>query len=223
MNLRSADVLRRIRPDPTVDVSESVEAAHRRQATVDRRRRQSLLLHPTAVQLDVRTRRREYDELVVRRPLEEPAQVVAIGIQGAAAVAGQERDSGELRVIDDEVVCRQLDCRRRGLDGGHGCCPPLHGRTSQLRSRSAGDQAQCLPNGLELGRYSPCSNRQNGWRAGSSMTPTRAWSRSTGWCGAAAPPHRRTRSAAASRSSTRISKCIVFACCPSCSGHVGGS
>ncbi len=102
LHLGPPHVLRGVRPDPAVDVSEAVEPAHRRQAPVDRRRRQSPLLHPTAVKLDVRTGRGEYDDLGVRRPLEESAEIVTVGIQGAAAVASQEGNGGELRVIDDE-------------------------------------------------------------------------------------------------------------------------
>jgi hypothetical protein len=47
---------------------------------------------------------------------------MAVRVQSSAAVASQERDGSELRVIDDEVVCWQLDCRRRhqGLERGHG-------------------------------------------------------------------------------------------------------
>ncbi len=33
---------------------------------------------------------------MIGRPLEEPAQIMAVGIQGPAAAAGQERDSGKL-------------------------------------------------------------------------------------------------------------------------------
>ena len=72
LHLGTPHVLRGVRPDPAVDVSEAVEPAHRRQASVDRRCRQPSLLHPTAVQLDVRARRREHGEVGVRRPLEEP-------------------------------------------------------------------------------------------------------------------------------------------------------
>lgn len=117
VHLRSADVLRRVRWDGPVDVGEAVEAAHRRQASVDRRGRQAPFFHPDAVQLDVRTRGRQNGELIVGRPLEETAQVVAVGVQRAAAVASEERKRGELRVIDDELVM---------------AVPPLHGRTSQL-------------------------------------------------------------------------------------------
>ena len=76
MELRSAHVLGRVRGDATVDVGEAVEPAHCRQAPVDRPRRQCPLLHPAAIQLDVWTRCRQYDELGIRRPLKEPAEVV---------------------------------------------------------------------------------------------------------------------------------------------------
>jgi len=69
----------------------------------------------------VRTRRGEDDELGVRRPLEEPPEIVTVGIQGAAGVARQEGNGGELRFIDDEAAVGRLDGRRRGLDDCHGC------------------------------------------------------------------------------------------------------
>jgi hypothetical protein len=121
VHLGSADVLRWVRGDAPVDVGEAVEAADRRQPPVDRRCRQAPLLHTASKQLDVWTRGRQDTELHVGRPLEEPAQVVAIRVQRAPAVASQERNSGELRVIDDKVVARRLDCRRCRVDRGHGC------------------------------------------------------------------------------------------------------
>ena len=72
VDLRPADVLGRVRGDATVDVGEAVEAAHRRQPTVDRRRRQVPLLHPAPVQLDMRTRRRQHDEPVVDAHWKKP-------------------------------------------------------------------------------------------------------------------------------------------------------
>lgn len=109
MNLGSPDVLGRVRGDATVDVGEPVEPTYRRQAPVDRCRRQAPLLHPGAVELDVRPRRGEHAEPAVGRPLEEPAQVVAVGVECASAVAGQESDRGELRLIDDQLLLGQLD------------------------------------------------------------------------------------------------------------------
>jgi hypothetical protein len=123
VHLRSADILRRVRGDAPVNVSEAVEAAHRRQPPVDRRCRQALLLHPASEQLDVWARGRQHSELHVGRPLEEPAQVVPVRVQRVAAVASQETNGGELRIIDDEIVARRLDCRRCRVDRGHGCSP----------------------------------------------------------------------------------------------------
>jgi hypothetical protein len=81
VDLGSAHVLGRVRGDAAIDVSEPVEAAHRRQPPVDRRCGKTSRLHPTAVQLDVRARRSQHGELVVGTPLEEAAQVVAVGVQ----------------------------------------------------------------------------------------------------------------------------------------------
>jgi hypothetical protein len=58
--------------------------------------------------------------VVVGCPLEEATQIVAVRVQRAAAVASQERKSGELHIVDDEVVPRHLDGRRCHLDAGHG-------------------------------------------------------------------------------------------------------
>jgi hypothetical protein len=119
VHVRPTDVLRGVRGDSSIDVGEAIEAAHRRQPTVDRRRRQSSVFHPASVQLDVGPGRREDGE-VVGGPLEEATKIVAVRVPRAAAVASQECNSGELRIVDDEVFPRQLDGRRR-LDRGHGC------------------------------------------------------------------------------------------------------
>jgi hypothetical protein len=60
VHLRAPHVLRRVRGDATVDVSEPVEAAHGREATVNGRRSESAIFHPAAIELDVRTRRVEH-------------------------------------------------------------------------------------------------------------------------------------------------------------------
>jgi hypothetical protein len=51
MDLGTAHVLGRVRGDAAIDVSEPVEAAHRRQSPVDRRCGKTSRLHPTAVPL----------------------------------------------------------------------------------------------------------------------------------------------------------------------------
>jgi len=100
---------------------EAIEAAHRGQSTVDRRSRQSSVFHPASEQLDVGPGRREDSEVVLGCPLEEATEIVAVRVQRAAAVASQECNSGQLRVVDDEVVPRHLDGRRCRLDRVHGC------------------------------------------------------------------------------------------------------
>ena len=71
MDLRAADILGWVRGDAAVDVSEPVEAAHRRKPSVDRRRSESSLLHRASPQLDVRAGRGEHGNLVVSGPLKE--------------------------------------------------------------------------------------------------------------------------------------------------------
>jgi hypothetical protein len=121
VHLRPSDVLRGVRRDSSIDVGEPVEAAHGRQPTVDRRRRQSSVFHPASVRLDVGPGRAKDGETVVGCPLEEATEIVAVRVQRAAAVASQECNSCELRIVDDEVVPRHLDGRRCRLDRGHGC------------------------------------------------------------------------------------------------------
>jgi len=59
----------------------------------------------------VGTSRRQHENVVVGRPLEQAAQVVAVRIQRPSAIARQERQGGELGVIDDEPI------RRAGSSG----------------------------------------------------------------------------------------------------------
>ena len=93
MHLRSADVLRRVRSDATVDVREAIEPAHCRESTVDRGGRKPPLIHRGAVELDVRPCRVEDKQLVLGRPLEEGAQVVPVRVQRSPAIAREKRGS----------------------------------------------------------------------------------------------------------------------------------
>jgi hypothetical protein len=68
----------------------------------------------------VRTRGRQDGELHVGSPLEEAAKVMTVGVESPPAIAGKERQSSELSVIDDEVVLLGLDGHAAGLDGCHG-------------------------------------------------------------------------------------------------------
>jgi DNA-binding transcriptional ArsR family regulator len=52
--------------------------------------------------------RGEDGEVVVRGPLEEATEIVAVGVERAAVVAGQERNSGELRVIERDGLDRPI-------------------------------------------------------------------------------------------------------------------
>ena len=98
VHLRAADVLGRVGTDAAVDVGEPVEAAHGREASIDRGRRQSALLHPGPEHLDVRTRRAQHFDVVVGRPLEEAAQILPVRLQGPSAVASQEQDCNCVRL-----------------------------------------------------------------------------------------------------------------------------
>ncbi|HEY5698934.1 MAG TPA: hypothetical protein VIT01_15625 [Acidimicrobiales bacterium] len=109
VNLRASDVLGRVRADAAVDVREAVEAADRRQPSVDRRSGEITLFQPGAEQCDVRARRPQHADVVVRGPLEEPTQVIAVRVEGPPAVAGEERPCGELRLIAPELILGVLD------------------------------------------------------------------------------------------------------------------
>jgi hypothetical protein len=120
VDLGAADVLGRVRTDPAVDVGEPVEAAHRREPPVNRRRGEPPSLHGASPQLDVRAGRREHGDVVVGGPLEEAAQVLAVGLKGTAAVARQERRRSELRLVEPSIGERRLQRRAgRETDGAH--------------------------------------------------------------------------------------------------------
>ena len=99
LHLGSTDVLGRVRRDPSVNVSEPIEAAHRREPPVDRRRRQLPFLHRGAVQLNVRPRCLENLQPVITRPLKEHAQVMPVGLQRSAAITSEESHCRHLRLI----------------------------------------------------------------------------------------------------------------------------
>ena len=82
---------------------------------------------------------------VVDSPLEEAAQVVAVGVQRAPAVARQKGDGCQLGFIDDGVGLLQLERRRSRLDGGHGSASSSMGRVSEPARRSAGVQGYVAP------------------------------------------------------------------------------
>jgi hypothetical protein len=100
LDLGATNVLGWVRRDPSVDVSEAIEATHRRQPTIDRGRGETALLHRGAVQLDVRPSRVEDEQLVVGRPLEEGTQVVPIRLQRSPAIAGQKRRNCQFRLVN---------------------------------------------------------------------------------------------------------------------------
>ena len=96
VDLGPAGVLRWVRWDPAVDVGEAIEPADGRQPPIDGRGGQAPLLHGAPPQLDVGPLGLEHVETDVGAPLEEGAQVVAVGLEGSTAVAGQVRSRGHL-------------------------------------------------------------------------------------------------------------------------------
>jgi hypothetical protein len=104
VDLGAAHLLGRVRADPAVDVGKPVEAAHRREAPVDRRRRKPSFFHRASPQLDVRAGSGEHWDVVVGGRLEEAAQVVPVRLEGAAAVARQERRRSELGLVKPGIV-----------------------------------------------------------------------------------------------------------------------
>jgi len=58
------------------------------------------LFEGLSVELDVRAGCAEHRQPGIGCPLEVGAQIVAVGVQGAAVVAGQERGCGQLGIIE---------------------------------------------------------------------------------------------------------------------------
>jgi hypothetical protein len=105
-------------------VSEPVEAAHRRETPVNRGGSQPALLERAAVKLDVRTGSLQHGKADVDCPLEEAAKILTVGVERAATVASEERNSGQLRLVDETVRLGTLDHRgcRVDADNGHSSC-----------------------------------------------------------------------------------------------------
>ena len=64
--------------------------------------RQAAFLHRGPVQLQVGSGGLQHGKVVIGGPLEQVAQVVAVGLEGPAAVAGQERHRGQLVFVESE-------------------------------------------------------------------------------------------------------------------------
>jgi hypothetical protein len=118
-NLGPSDVLGRVRGDAAVDVGEAVEPAHRGQPPVDRGSGQTSGLHRAAVELDVGPNRLQDLQAGVGRPLEEHPQIMSIRVECSAAVAGEERRRGKLRLVERRVLLRTLHHRRLGFKCRH--------------------------------------------------------------------------------------------------------
>lgn len=98
-----------------VDVGEPIEPADGGEPPVDGGRGQSPLFEPAPVGLDVWTGGAQDVESGVAGPLEEVAEVVPVGIEGAPAVAGEERCGSDVRLID-ELGCEPGDRGGPGHD-----------------------------------------------------------------------------------------------------------
>ena len=120
VDLWAADVLGRVRPDPSVDVRESVEPADRREPPVNRRGCQAAIVHPGTKQLNVRASRVQHRYRLVDRPLKEAPQVVSGRVESPTAVAGQERRRSKLSIIDQERGLWPLEPGTCSRERGHG-------------------------------------------------------------------------------------------------------
>jgi hypothetical protein len=140
-----AHVLSRVGADSAVDVGEAVVAAHRRQATIDRRGGEPAFVKPRPVQLDVDPGRLQRWNPDGGRPLEELTQIGAIRLEGATPVAGQERHRGQLRLVKHWRIGAHHDRRRRErIEHGHRQPPQQVGGSadtldSLLRQLAFGD------------------------------------------------------------------------------------
>jgi len=79
-------------------------------------------------------------DVMVGGPLEEAAQVVPVRLQGAAAVARQERRRRELRLVEPGIVERRLHRRTGGSDRGPRWSPHRVGRSSRRLTGPGGQR-----------------------------------------------------------------------------------
>lgn len=151
VDLGSANVLSRVRGDTTVDVAEAVEAADRREPAVDGGGSQATSLHGPHVQLDLWPGGLQDVQAVVGRPLEERPQVIAVGLQRAFPVAGQEGSGSQFGFVDRSVPLGGALDLWHGHQFGHwnlpelvrspanllaeGCAVPTPGGMGQLSAR----------------------------------------------------------------------------------------
>jgi hypothetical protein len=77
----AAHVLGRVGGDAPIDVGETVDRARGRQAPVDGRGRQALILHGAPVQLQVGAGGRRHSQIVIGGPLEQGTQIVAVRLR----------------------------------------------------------------------------------------------------------------------------------------------
>jgi hypothetical protein len=89
-----------------------VEPTSSGQAPVDSRRGQAVFFHQGSVQLEVGAGGFQNGQAVIGRPLEQVAQVVEVGVEGPAAVAGQERHRCQFGLIWHERLDRRIQLSR---------------------------------------------------------------------------------------------------------------
>src|SRR5664280_1985416 len=79
-------------------------------------------VHRRPVELDMRALGLQDVQPNIRGPLEKRSQVVAVGIEGSAAVPSQEGRSGDLRLVEEGITIDDEVSRVR-VEIGH-CLPP---------------------------------------------------------------------------------------------------
>ena len=119
MDLGTADVLRRVGPDASVDVGEAIEAADRREPPVDGGGGQAPFLQGADVELDLRAGGAQDGEPDLGGPLEKDPQVVSIRVERPAVVAGQECGRRELRLVEAGVAGGQCQLVGGGVECRH--------------------------------------------------------------------------------------------------------
>jgi hypothetical protein len=96
---RSANVLGLVRPDSAVDVREPIEAADRREPSINGGWCKASFFEGCPVQLDVATGSVENIETCVRGPLEVGPKVVTVCLKSPPAVASQECSGRQVPLV----------------------------------------------------------------------------------------------------------------------------
>jgi hypothetical protein len=133
MDLRSPDVLSWVGADPAVDVSEAVEAADGREASIDGRRSEIPIFHVVPIELDVRSFSLENLEVDGRRPREETLEIVSVGVERPALVASKVCHGSQFGFVEGVALPCRLDEEPCVADV-HWNLPKVVGGTIELSS-----------------------------------------------------------------------------------------